>query len=93
MDKDAGLNRAIEILKGYGVRRVILFGSFARGSAHRHSDIDVACEGLAPEDFFHALGEILSELDKDVDLVDLQEIRGGLRRRIEKEGIIVYETS
>ncbi len=90
---DTDLKKAIEILKGYGVRRVILFSSCARGSAHGFSDIDIACEGLAPEDFFHALGEILLELGRDVDIVDLKEARGSLRARIEREGITVYESS
>ena len=93
LDKVAGVREAVEILKRYGVRKVILFGSFARGSGGKYSDIDIAYEGLAPEVFFRALGEILSELDRDVDLVDLQEIKDTLRNRIEEEGVLVYEAS
>ena len=87
------LEKIVEILKGYGARKVILFGSIARGEAHSWSDIDVACEGLAPEKFFKALGEILSELGENVDVVDLGDVRHSFRSRIEREGILLYESS
>jgi hypothetical protein len=37
-------NRIITVLKPYGVRRVGIFGSFARGQERPDSDIDVLVE-------------------------------------------------
>lgn len=88
-----GFEKIVDILKGYGAKKIVLFGSLARESGHRYSDIDVACEGLPQENFFKALGEILSVLDEDVDMLDLEEVKGTLRSRIEREGVLLYEAS
>ena len=47
-------NRIIGALDGSGVRKVILFGSYAIGQADKDSDIDllvVTCEGYIPQSF------------------------------------------
>jgi predicted nucleotidyltransferase len=36
------------LVREFGVRRVVLFGSVARGAARPDSDIDIALEGLNP---------------------------------------------
>lgn len=70
--------------------RVWLFGSFARGEAHRFSDIDVAIDAGAPlppllkADIEEALEE--STVPYFVDVVDLPQAPY-LRDRIEAEGI------
>lgn len=92
MDKERELRAAIDILKGRGVKRVFLFGSTARGTDSKHSDIDLACEGLSPDQFFKVLGELLSATGESIDLVDMKEVKGTLRRRIEREGVLLYET-
>ena len=86
------IQKAVEILKAYGAKRVTLFGSAARASAHPH-DIDLACEGLPPARFFEALGKLLSTLSVPVDLIDLEEIerKPSLQQRIRREGILLYE--
>ncbi|MGY4706933.1 nucleotidyltransferase family protein [Candidatus Bipolaricaulota sp. J31] len=81
----------IRILKECGARRVFLFGSVARGEERPGSDVDLACEGLHPERFFEALGKLLLCTGRDIDLVDLDEAKGPLRERIEKEGVLLYE--
>ena len=88
------LQEAVEILVGYGATKVLLFGSAARGEAHRLSDIDLACEGIPPRKFFKALGELLSTLRVAIDLVDLHgdNLRDSLRDRIEREGVLLYES-
>lgn len=63
-----------EILGKYNVRRIFLFGSYARGEANRDSDVDILCDkgdistliekGKAEEELEEALG-------KKVDLVFL----------------------
>ncbi|SFM80771.1 Predicted nucleotidyltransferase [Thermodesulforhabdus norvegica] len=74
-----------------GAKKVLLFGSVARGEERPGSDVDLACEGLPPERFFEALGKLLLSTGKDVDLIDLDKAKGPLCKRIEKEGVSLYE--
>jgi predicted nucleotidyltransferase len=82
---------AVDILKEYGVKRIFLFGSVAKSKHRSHSDIDLACEGISPERFFKVLGELLSRTGGSIDLVDVKEVKDTLRKRIEREGILIYE--
>jgi predicted nucleotidyltransferase len=86
---------AVNILKEYVVNRIFLFGSVAKSKHRSHSDIDLACEGISPERFFKALGELLSTTRGSIDpvdiLVDIKEVKDTLRKRIEGEGILIYE--
>ncbi|MBX2997955.1 MAG: nucleotidyltransferase domain-containing protein [Caldilineaceae bacterium] len=68
------IRRAIEILLGAGCREVYLFGSLARGKATAVSDLDLAIRGCPKGQFFELLGTLLVELDRSVDLVDLDAI-------------------
>lgn len=72
----------------FGVRRVWLFGSLARGRFDAGSDIDLAVDGIDGKLFLRALGRLLG-LDPEfpIDLVDLREARAGLRRAVKSEGI------
>jgi predicted nucleotidyltransferase len=69
----------------FGARRVIPFGSVVGvGTWHAGSDLDLAVEGIAPEQFFRAwaaLQEILPP-GLDVDLVDLAHVGEALHARI-----------
>lgn len=85
------LSPLVGILREYGAKRVVLFGSTARGDERPGSDVDLACEGLPPGRFFEAWGKLLLCTGRDIDLVDLSEVKEPLRRRIEKEGVLLYE--
>jgi len=85
------LSPLVGILRDYGARRVFLFGSMARGDVRPGSDVDLACEGLPPGRFFEAWGRLLLFTGREVDLVDLSEVKEPLRRRIEEEGVLLYE--
>lgn len=76
--------------RDYRVRRVVLFGSLARGEFRRDSDIDLAVEGLSDGDFF-AAGAALERIarDIDVDLVQLERAPPALAREIERDGIVL----
>jgi len=65
------LRRAIQVLKDGRCSEVFLFGSGAAGRIRERSDIDLAIRGCPPDDFFHLLGQLFWELDRPVDLVDL----------------------
>jgi predicted nucleotidyltransferase len=82
--------QAAELLKKrFGVRRVVVFGSLARGGCFtRWSDVDLAAWGLRPEHTFQAMG-LAWELDDEIELnvVDASACSPSLLAVIEEEGI------
>ncbi|SHJ13033.1 Predicted nucleotidyltransferase [Desulfofundulus thermosubterraneus DSM 16057] len=71
--------------------RTYIFGSLARPGSFVEgvSDVDVAFEGLAEEDFFSALAFLSSRLGVDVDAVRLEDLAGSyLAATVKKEGIL-----
>ena len=76
----------------YGIRKIGLFGSVARGEHHEGSDVDVCFEGL-PKGFF-AIGGIKVDLEQlfgcPVDVVRLREkMDSFFKEQIQKEVIYV----
>ena len=76
----------------YGLTRIGIFGSVARGEQSSDSDVDVCYEGKAPS--LLTLDRIQCDLEKlfgcPVDLVRVREnMNDLLRKRIQKEGIYV----
>ena len=67
------IRKAAEALKSFGATEVYLFGSTARGTATDSSDIDLAVSGIPPEKFFEAMGCAEDVLDREIDLIDLDE--------------------
>lgn len=78
--------RCSDLLKTrFGARRVIVFGSAAGQTPwHIGSDLDLAAEGIRPEDFFkaHSALEHLAPPELKVDLVPLEDVYPELRARI-----------
>ena len=76
----------------YGITRMGIFGSVARGEQKENSDIDICYEGKAPS--LLTLDKIQSELKNmfgcPVDLVRIREhMNDYLKERITKEAIYV----
>ena len=72
----------------FGVPRVWLFGSLARGTFGAGSDIDLAVDEIDERRFLRALGRLLGlHPDFPVDLVDLRHAKAGLRAAVERDGI------
>lgn len=88
---DRAYNDIIALAEKYGIRKIILFGSRARGTNRERSDIDLAVSG----------GDILNfSLDIDYetwtllmfDVVNLDRmISNDLEKEIERDGITIYE--
>jgi predicted nucleotidyltransferase len=73
----------------FGATRVILFGSLARGDDFSlDSDIDLAVEGLTATAFWQVwrLAEEYFPAHR-VDVVELEQATGNLRRAIENQGV------
>jgi predicted nucleotidyltransferase len=76
----------------YGVTRLALFGSVARGDAVAESDIDVlvAFDGPATSKrYFGVLFYLEDLLGRSVDLVTEKALRAELRPHIEREAVSV----
>ena len=79
------------IAEEYEVKKVILFGSRARGDYQRASDIDLAVQGGRVTDFILDVKDTTSTL-LNFDIVDLEKtVPGKFLEAIEKEGVILYE--
>ena len=75
----------------YQVKKVILFGSRARGDYKRTSDIDIAVSGGDFAEFALEVEEETSTL-LEFDIVNLdREMQDELREAIEREGKLLYE--
>ena len=76
------------------VKRVILFGSRARGDAHPRSDVDLAVEapGASARDWLR-LADMAEDADTllSIDMVRLEEAPEALRKRILVEGRTLHE--
>ncbi len=81
-----------EFRRKYGVRRIGVFGSYARDNASFESDVDVVVE-LEKPDLFSLIDirdTLEKALGKRVDLVRMRErMNDGLKHRIEKDAVYV----
>ena len=95
MQREAVLNNLSahkqELIDKYGVTRLGIFGSIARGQATDASDVDVIVE--MPPDIFqmvHMKAELEELLDAPVDLIRFHKhLNAYLKRRIDDEAIYV----
>jgi predicted nucleotidyltransferase len=81
-----------ELSRRYGVNRLALFGSFAKGAARPGSDIDVVVELDEPDLFalVHIKEELESKFRCSVDVIPYTELMNGfLKARIQREAVYV----
>lgn len=79
----------IKCAKKYKVSSIYLFGSSLNKDSE-YNDIDLAIKGIKPEVFFKFYGELLRNLSKPVDLVDLSK-KSLFNQIIEEKGKRIYE--
>lgn len=77
-----------EVSAKYQVKRVLLFGS-SLDTNRESNDIDIAIEGISPQNFFRYYADLLFMLSKPVDIVDIDE-QSKFTLLIKKEGIVIY---
>jgi predicted nucleotidyltransferase len=82
------------IAERYGVERVYLFGSYARGDTTENSDVDLRVDKGALKGMF-ALGGLYSEIQEalqiKVDLLTTGNLDADFLRKIQKEEVLLYE--
>lgn len=81
------------VFKSHNVKKAILFGSYAKGSATGLSDVDILVDsGLKGLSFFGLLEDIVTSLDKNVDLIDMSQIvpNSEIENEIVTSGVVIY---
>ena len=73
------------IAKKYNLKAVYLFGSYARGTANEHSDVDLLIDTTGSGlDTFFKLGAVYTDfadaLDKEVDLITVSSLEQPAQR-------------
>ena len=87
------LAKIVAALKEFRPQRVLLFGSRARGDHRKNSDIDIAIISAYEHRQKRKIRERVDEVSGlySVDLLFWDELAKDFRKRIEKEGIVLYE--
>ena len=86
--------KTTEIAKKYGVERVWLFGSYARGENTEKSDIDFRIDKGKIRGLFELCGfrnSLMDSLGKEVDVLTTQSLDDQFLNHISGEEILLYE--
>jgi predicted nucleotidyltransferase len=93
------------IAKNYGIKKMYIFGSYARGDYNENSDLDIAFEYDSSEirsyaEEFSLLCDLEDALDIKVDLLSIESINYSkhpitkrLRTNFYNERIDIFETN
>lgn len=75
---------------------IIIFGSYAKHSTHKDSDIDVAFysedQSITTYDIFQLAQELADQLKIEVDLVNLRTASTVFKAQIYTTGTVIYST-
>ena len=81
-------NKIRDIAKQYNVKKIILFGSSIDPSKES-KDIDLAVEGIPHSQFFKFYGDLIFNLSKPVDIIDLTK-KSRFNKIVAAEGLLLY---
>jgi len=91
------LRSTLNELEGFGVKRIGLFGSYARGEEQKDSDIDILIEfkeGMETFDNLLNVHELLkSKYQREIDLVTVGGLSPYIGPHIMEEVIFIEEAS
>ena len=90
------LDMIMPIIEPSPIRRVIVFGSYAKGTALQNSDIDLVIDSAGELDgieFFIYADKLASALPLKSDIYELIEIKkpSSLYNRIMEEGVVIFD--
>ncbi|MGE5630093.1 MAG: nucleotidyltransferase family protein [Caulobacteraceae bacterium] len=84
------------IARKYGVERVYLFGSYARGDATENNDVDLRVDKGSLRGMFALCSfytEIEEALQMKVDILTTGSLEEDFLRKIQSEEVLLYEGS
>jgi uncharacterized protein len=103
MDKKAAIESvkkyADQVRRDFNIKKVILFGSYAKGTARENSDIDVAVvfERIDGDylDVITRLTKIRRDIEHRIEPIALEELndKSGFLKEITKSGEIIYASA
>jgi predicted nucleotidyltransferase len=86
--------KIVPVAKVYGVERVYLFGSYARGEASEKSDLDFRIDkgNIKGIQYFGFLNDLETILNMPVDMVTTNSLDKKFLEAIQREGeVLLYE--
>lgn len=81
------------IFMSHNVKKAVLFGSYAKGLAKKNSDVDILVDsGLKGLAFFGLLEDVVTSLEKDVDMIDVSQVikNSDVDNEIKRSGVMIY---
>ena len=82
------------VAESYGVAKVYLFGSVARGDYDEDSDYDFCIESGKIRDLIELSGffqDLREAVGRDIDVVNTKYLNPNLLSTIRSEGVVIYE--
>ena len=87
-------DKIISILVKHGIKRIMIFGSYARNEATQKSDLDLIVdfpEGTSLLDHIGIEIELSEALNMKIDLLSRNGISPYIKDHVLKEAIVIYE--
>ncbi|MCM1124671.1 MAG: nucleotidyltransferase domain-containing protein [Eubacterium sp.] len=87
-------NAVVPIAAKYQIKKVYLFGSYARGDYSEESDIDLRIEKGNLRGMFALCGfysEVEKALQKNVDILTTGSLEPDFLRKISEDEVLIYE--
>jgi predicted nucleotidyltransferase len=94
-DADEIKRRLESVFRASGVKRAVLFGSYARGEASADSDIVIlVVSGRRGLDFVELIEYVREALQKEVDVIDTHYIdkNSRIEHEANRTGVVIYDS-
>jgi predicted nucleotidyltransferase len=80
----------VPIAEKHGLKRVWIFGSYARGEAAAESDVDILVE-KGESNFGNALLSFDDAINKELDIIELESVNTPVfKKNITEDAILIY---
>ena len=83
------IKKALKILKQNGSTEIYIFGSIEKGNFNKNSDVDIAIRGVKQKNFYKVASILMFEIEKEIDLIDLDDENDKFARMLIDKNILV----
>ena len=83
------IKKALKILKQNGATEIYIFSSIEKGNFNKNSDVDIAIRGVKQENFYKVASILMFEIEKEIDLIDLDDENDKFARMLIDKNILV----